>query len=74
VYIEKLDPQGELLWSHTLGAETLDRTWAQAIDVRDSIWIAYAVGAPYEAPDTVSVILKLDPETGAGPSTPGSTD
>jgi hypothetical protein len=61
VYVEKLSPQGELIWSRVLGAETLDRTWTQAIDVHDSIWVAYAEGAQYQAPHTVSVIRKLAP-------------
>lgn len=61
VYVEKLTPEGELIWNRTLGADTLDRTWAQAIDLHDSLWITYAEGAQYEAPHTVIVISKLAP-------------
>jgi len=59
IYLEKLSPQGELLWSRTFGSPLFDRTWAVTTDIRDAAWLTYVEGGSYEALSSTTVITKL---------------
>jgi hypothetical protein len=62
IYLEKLSPRGELLWSRTFGGPDLDRTWALATAPDDSIWLTYVLSAEYDAMSATVVITKLAPD------------
>lgn len=62
IYLEKLSPDGQLLWSRTFGGPDIDRTWALATDPSDAIWLSYWLSAEYDAATAVIVITKLAPE------------
>lgn len=62
IYLEKLSPSGELLWSRTFGGPEHDRTWALATAPDDSIWLTYVLSGEYDAMSAVVVITKLAPD------------
>ncbi len=61
VYLEKLTPTGELVWSKTLGGEFGEWAWGVAIDAEDSVWVAHTETTSSDDKNRALVITKLDP-------------